>query len=146
MTCRRTISYTQFCDGRDKMADQRKKVLVVDDNLGMLKMLMVNVARWGYQPVPATGPEDAMRIFESDPEIQLVISDHEMSPMTGIQMIACLRRTDRRFEAIIFTGGHTERLVATAAVFSIRKIIPKPDYQWLHEELIAAVTDLETNS
>ena len=146
MTCRKTISCTQFCDGRDKMADQRKKVLVVDDNLGMLKMLMVNVARWGYQPVPATGPEDAMRIFESDPEIQLVISDHNMSPLTGIQLIARLRRMDRKFEAIIFSARRPERLAATAVVFGIRKFVPKPDYQWLHEELIAAVTDLETNS
>src|SRR3989338_6981459 len=129
MTCQRTISYTQFCDGRDKMADQRKKVLVVDDNLGMLKMLMVNVARWGYQPVPATGPEDAIRIFESDPEIQLVVSDQGMSPMTGIQMIARLRRTDRRFEAIIFTGGHTERLLPADPSTTPFETTPQPDIQ-----------------
>ncbi|MBI2053391.1 MAG: response regulator [Candidatus Sungbacteria bacterium] len=127
------------------MDEQHGKVLIVDDDPVLLEALGELVGAWGYVPVLASGPGDAIRIFESDPDIRLIVSDHNMSPLTGIQMIARLRRMDRRFEAIIFSAGRPERLIAAAAVFGIRKIVTKPDYHWLREELAAAAIALDMN-
>ena len=124
------------------MGEQRQKVLIVDDDPALLEVLGELVSIWGYAPVQASCPDEAMRIFESDPEIQLVISDHGMSPLTGIQMIARLRQTDRRFEAILFTGGQGPLIESAASAVGIRKVVHKPHGDQIEPELKAAVAAL----
>lgn len=121
----------------------KHKVLVVDDDPDVLDTLHELVFAWGYIPVPASGPENGIRIFNENPEIRLVVSDHGMTPMTGIGMIAVLKKTGRRFEALLFSAGDTTLLIPAAAALGIRKVVSKPDFQWLREELAAAVIALE---
>ena len=127
------------------MADVQRKVLIVDDDPAMLEELCRCVVSWCYTPVTASGPDEAMRMFNSDPEIQLIISDQGMVPLTGIGMITMLRSTQRRFEAIIFSGGNPYRLIDAATLVGVRKIVEKPDCRRLHEELVAAAIALDMN-
>lgn len=128
------------------MDEPRRKVLVIDDDKEMLDTLGELVTAWGYLPVLASGSEEAIRIFNEDSEIQLIVSDQEMAPWNGIAVIRFLKgTTERRFEAIIFSGGHLSLLVPQAADAGVRKVVSKQDYRWLQEELVGAKIVLDRN-
>lgn len=123
--------------------DERRKVLIVDDDANILNALELFVDLWGYIPISAAGPGEAIRIFQSDEEIQLVVTDHGMRPIGGIELVAILRQTGRRFEAILFTGGRQDALVESAAsAVGIRKVLHKPYTERIEPELQAAVAAL----
>lgn len=122
---------------------QNKKVLIVDDDPKLLEELQIAVTNWGYMVVPASGPEEAIQMFNADPEIHLIISDFGMAPWNGIAVIRFLKATiNRKFEAIIFTGARPGVLEEVAIDAGVRKVVYKPDYELLQEEFAAAVTAL----
>ena len=70
----------------------KKVILCVDDNeqeLSVLKfMLMTN----GYRVLSATNGQEAIAIFASAPQIDLVLADSQMPQMSGGQMVERLKR------------------------------------------------------
>jgi two-component system response regulator CpxR len=70
----------------------KKVILCVDDNeqeLSVLKfMLMTN----GYRVLSATNGQEAIAIFASTPQVDLVLTDSQMPQMSGSQLVERLKR------------------------------------------------------
>ena len=81
----------------------------------------------GYHVLPATGPEQALGYFNrGEEQIDLVITDHTMPRMTGLQLAAEImaRQPD---VPIILCSGYSEAVTLEEALEAgIRRFMAKP--------------------
>jgi DNA-binding NtrC family response regulator len=68
------------------MLNNERRILVVDDEINVCKALMRSLSLEGYQVVMASQPAQALEILKKD-RIDMVISDHLMPNMTGLDFL-----------------------------------------------------------
>ena len=68
-----------------------ERVLVVDDEAQITRVLRASLSAQGYDVRAANDPEEALRVFEEwAPD--MVITDLAMPVMTGIELCRAIRR------------------------------------------------------
>ncbi len=82
-----------------------KKILVVDDEEMVRESLVIGFSRQGYDCVEAANGEEALRIFDSDPEITVGFVDIRMPGKSGLDIISEIRdNPTRKIEIVVMTG------------------------------------------
>ena len=83
----------------------KQTVLCVDDDIAILNVLD-QLLHEDYYVITHTLPEKALSNIISDPSIILVISDHRMPGMTGLEMFRRLKELSpgREIYSIIYSG------------------------------------------
>ncbi len=66
-------------------------ILIVEDNPVSVKVLDLNLRKQGYDTVMAKSGIEALEKMESDPDIELIISDIMMPEMNGIQLLGKIK-------------------------------------------------------
>ena len=66
------------------------RVLVVDDDEKVTRLLEANLSRAGYQVKTAPNGADAMRLLLQEP-FHLVVADVEMPQLDGLELVALVR-------------------------------------------------------
>jgi two-component system alkaline phosphatase synthesis response regulator PhoP len=84
-----------------------RRVLIVDDEPYILRILAFKLRREGYVALEATSSEDALRVLESTPVHCLILDVTLATPTTGFQLARQLR-DDVRFcrIPIVFLTAH----------------------------------------
>ena len=70
----------------------KKVILCVDDNEQELSVLKFMLATNGYRVLSASNGHEAIAVFASAPQIDLVLSDTNMPQMSGGQLVERLKR------------------------------------------------------
>ena len=70
----------------------KKVILCVDDNEQELSVLKFMLATNGYRVLAAATGQEAIAIFSTAPQIDLVLSDTTMPQMSGGQLVERLKR------------------------------------------------------
>jgi len=70
----------------------KKVILCVDDNEQELSVLKFTLATSGYRVLAALNGQEAITIFATTPQIDLVLSDTNMPHMSGAQLAERLKR------------------------------------------------------
>jgi PAS domain S-box-containing protein len=79
-------------------------VLVVDDE-ALIQMAMADMLEdLGYRPIEAGSAGEALELLKADPGIALVITDHAMPGMTGIELARAVREFRPDLPIILATG------------------------------------------
>jgi len=119
-----------------RLLDYREyPILVVDDERENLRVFQLAFKR-DFTIVPAESGEDALRILHERP-IAIVLSDHRMPQMTGVQFLARAREVDPKTVRILVTAyGDAETLGGAVNDGSIYRYVPKP---WQPEEMRLAL-------
>jgi len=82
-----------------------ESILFVDDEPSIAEMTGQMLTRLGYEVVTATEPEEALAMFQSNPErFDLVITDMTMSRMNGVKLSERLKELRQDIRVIICTG------------------------------------------
>jgi PAS domain S-box-containing protein len=89
-------------------------VLVVDDDSLVLTSTSLLLEDLGHRVISAPSGAGALELFESEPEIDLVITDMAMPHMSGAQLANAIRGM-RPGVPIILATGYAERLEGFAA-------------------------------
>lgn len=115
-----------------RLLDYREyPVLVVDDERENLRVFQLAFKR-DFTIVPAESGEEALRILHERP-IAIVLSDHRMPNMTGVQFLARAREVDPKTVRILVTAyGDAETLGGAVNDGSIYRYVPKP---WQPDEM-----------
>ncbi|WP_136798981.1 sigma-54-dependent transcriptional regulator [Desulfosediminicola ganghwensis] len=79
------------------------RILIVDDEQMQREMLQGFLEKKGYSVCTASGGEEALRLFRSEP-VQLVLLDHRMEDMNGDEVLAHMRRESPLIRAIMITA------------------------------------------
>lgn len=85
----------------------RELVLVVDDQESIRDLLATVLHGQGYRTVLAVDGDDALEVFQREPEIAAVITDLHMPHTEGSSLADSLRRI-RRDIPILFMSGLNE--------------------------------------
>jgi two-component system NtrC family sensor kinase len=90
-----------------------EKVLVVDDEAGVVLLCERLLKRAGYKVKAFTNPEDALSLLEKDP-VDLLLVDIRMPQMDGFEVIAKARNRQPDLAVVVMTGyGTVETAIET---------------------------------
>ncbi|MBR7776888.1 diguanylate cyclase [Undibacterium rugosum] len=115
------------------------KALVVDDSESSLTIIRHYLARQKITAICTKSPVDALAILEQEKDIQLVLSDHEMPHMSGVEFVTQIRKKHRKEKLAIIgiSGSEDKTLVAHFLKSGANDFIPKP---FSYEEFLCRVT------
>ncbi len=84
------------------------KILVVDDEEKILKVLSGFLTKKGFDVLEASGGAAALEILGSDPAIHLMIVDMKMPHITGVDVIKRKNELEHGCSVIMLTGVLSE--------------------------------------
>ena len=87
----------------------KKKILVVDDEIGFTQLLVDYFKPLSYEIKAATNLEDALNVFRND-KPKVVLLDFNMPLVTGEQFLPLLQNVDPMVRVIIITGHIAEEV------------------------------------
>jgi PAS domain S-box-containing protein len=104
-----------------------ESILVVDDELEVLAATKRILEQIGYQVTALLNPLQAIDLIESKPEqFRTVVSDLNMPTMSGLDMIAQIRRTRRDLPVILLSGFITDEHRKQSAMDPALRFLDKP--------------------
>ena len=102
-----------------------QKILLVDDEEGIRKVLGISLSDSGYQVFTAESGEEALRIFkEQAPPI--VMTDIKMPGMDGIELLQKMKEENPDAEVIMITGHGDMELAIQSLKHEATDFITKP--------------------
>lgn len=123
------------------------KILVVDDQALIVEELCEFLESSGYRCVPCDSSHAAIKAFEADTDISLVLCDLHMPEMNGIeltQQLQAIAGKQRIFESILLTGRADKQDVIKALRVGIADYYQKPvDLNELLEGIQRQITVLQ---
>jgi PAS domain S-box-containing protein len=114
-------------DQMSAMPRGTETILFVDDEEDIVLMRTRMLSYLGYRVLPATGPEQALSLFADNRDrIDLLITDHTMPRMTGLQLAAAIS-AGRPELPIILCSGYSEAVSPEEAEQAgVRRFLAKP--------------------
>lgn len=114
-------------DSATAMPRGTETILFVDDEEDIVTMRTRMLSYLGYRVLPATSPEQALGYFSrGEEQIDLVITDHTMPRMTGLQLATEIM-TNAPHVPIILCSGYSEAVTLEEALEAgVRRFLAKP--------------------
>jgi two-component system, probable response regulator PhcQ len=101
-------------------------ILVVDDDELVLSALRSTLLREKYEVFAAAGPEEGLKILK-EYSVDVVISDHMMPRMTGIEFLKLVRDRHPAVGRILLTGmADKETAIKAVNEAEIYRFLEKP--------------------
>jgi len=106
-------------------AEQNDSVLIVDDDVFMLKVLH-RVLQKDYTLYQAGSAEEAIAILRKQ-SVKAILCDHVLPGQSGLDFLIALRRRDKRVKTVLFSAAlETEQFVEAIHQGKIFRFIKKP--------------------
>lgn len=102
-----------------------KKILLVDDEEGIRKVLHISLSDIGYTVLTAENGEQALSIFR-DETPPIVLTDIKMPVMDGIDLLTAIKRENPYTEVIMLTGHGDMDLAIKCLKLDATDFITKP--------------------
>lgn len=119
--------HSEVDDAATAMPRGSETILFVDDEEDIVTMRTRMLAYLGYRVLPATSPEQALGyVTKGEERIDLVITDHTMPRMTGLQLARELSTIVPNLP-IILCSGYSEAVTLEEALDAgVRRFLAKP--------------------
>jgi len=114
--------------GMEKMRQENWKVLVVDDEEGIRKVMSITLADAGYQVLTAEDGASGMRLCREESP-QIVITDIRMPGMDGVELLRRIKEEDPDKEVIVITAFGELQIAVEALQLDASDFITKPIYE-----------------
>jgi len=102
-----------------------KKILLVDDEEGIRKVLSISLTDSGYQVSVAKDGEEALNLFRKV-QPAIVLTDIKMPGMDGIELLQKIKEESPETEVIMITGHGDMDLAIKSLKFEATDFITKP--------------------
>lgn len=103
----------------------RGRLLVVDDDRGMVRSLCDVLRFSGWEPVGAHSGEEAMRQVDGD-RFSAVVMDVRMTGISGVEALSAMRRRHPTLPVILMTAYASDALLEQAKDSGATLILHKP--------------------
>jgi DNA-binding response OmpR family regulator len=120
------------------MASQKRKVLVIDDDPGMLEFARDVLTTVGFEVLSASNGAQGLRLLKTGP-VDIIVIDILMPVKDGLETIMELRKTQQMPKVIAMSGGgafHLANALTWAEKLGAQRTLRKP---FTPDELVAAV-------
>jgi len=102
-----------------------QKILLVDDEEGIRKVLGITLEDIGYEVLSAENGEEALRLFRKTAP-PIVLTDIKMPGIDGIQVLKTIKEESPDTEVIMITGHGDMELAIRSLKFDATDFITKP--------------------
>lgn len=116
-----------------------KKILIVEDEEAIRSFEAINLKRVGYTTVEAGSGEEALAIYDAEPDFDIALLDISMPGMDGFQLCEELRRRSQKLGIIMLTARTQEMDKISGLMKGADDYITKP---FSPTELLARVDSL----
>ncbi len=117
-----------------------KRVLIVDDEQRMRRVLQILIEKIGLESRAAESGDLALEIVRGE-QIDLVLTDLKMAPMTGLEFLQRLRAIDADVPVIVLTAFGTISTAVEAMKLGALDFVTKPFDRQALEILIRKALD-----
>ncbi len=117
-------------------SDGRPRVLLVDDEAQILSALVRSLRREGYELLSAQGSRPALRVLKQSARIDLVLTDHKMPGMSGLELLREAASLQPDAARLLITGWAKAISQREIESHGIAAVVPKP---WEDGELKAVI-------
>jgi len=104
---------------------ENARILIIDDEEGMRDFLSFVLKTEGYQPLTATGAQEALKLVERD-NIDAILTDLKMPGMDGIELLRRIRERDRNAVVVIMTAYASLQSALEAMKYGAYDYLLKP--------------------
>jgi two-component system NtrC family response regulator len=104
---------------------KRVKILVIDDDESLRRVLEYNLAQEGYAVLTAASGEQGLDLLKKE-GADLVVTDVRMAGMDGLQVLEGVRKLDPNIQVIILTAFGTIEMAVEAMKAGAFHYISKP--------------------
>jgi len=119
---------------------ERKKILVVEDDPDIRKILQLFLSEKGFQVKTAEQPAAALEILAQGP-VDLILSDVRMPGMSGLELLRHLKQRDPEIQLVLMTAYSSVQDAVEAIQLGAADYVEKPiDFRRL-ERVIAGVLE-----
>ena len=106
---------------------QEKRVLFVDDNHTLIRMMQQALTRLGYGVVTCSSGCEALARFREEPQdFDLAILDYFMQDISIETLVQGLRTIRHDFPIVLSTGFDPEVICSTMRTLHCQALLPKP--------------------
>ncbi len=122
------------------MTEHATRFLFIDDDELVISAIRRAVRREPFEVFFTSDPESAFRMVKEQ-GIDVVISDHSMPSMTGVEFFAVLRRLHENVRRVMMTG-QSDREITMGAINNgrVERFIEKP---WANQDLVRVLHELD---
>ena len=104
-----------------------ERILLVDDDISVLKIETRILSGLGYQVTARGGSREALETFASAPDrFDLIITDMTMPDMTGMDLVGNILKLSPGMKSILCTGYSDTKTVEEIRQMGINAILTKP--------------------
>jgi len=104
---------------------KRVKVLVIDDDESLRRVLEYNLAQEGYAVLTAASGEHGLELLKKE-RADVVVTDVRMAGMDGLQVLEGVHKLDPNIQVIILTAFGTIEMAVEAMKAGAFHYISKP--------------------
>ena len=112
------------------------KILVADDEAGLRMILGEMVRKFSTEILFAKSGNEAVDIFQKNPDIDLILMDSNMPGMNGHEATSLIRKADKKIIIFISTADEISKVNEEYADLSINDYLPKPYSKFYINKLI----------
>ena len=128
--------------GGKLMHEKIKKILVVDDEESITRLMKSMLSAYGYEAVLAGNGKQGLELYKTE-KPDLIITDIIMPDMEGIELIRILRKIDKKLPIIVMSGDPTgKKFLKTASLLGAHSTLNKP---FSAEELMNLIYEIENS-
>lgn len=123
----------------------KRKILLVDDERGILIFIGGCIEEWGYDLITASSGKEAIDALKNkNPDI--IILDYKMADMDGIDTLKKIRALNEEIPVIMFTAFPDQRSIKGSEKLGVIAYIPKVTPYTKTEDLLRAAINLAENA
>jgi len=116
-----------------------KKVLVLEDEANIRSFIVINLHRYGYEPIEAETGEQALECLRSNPDIGVALLDVMLPGIDGFEVCRRIRASGSKTGIIMLTAKSQEMDKVTGLMTGADDYVTKP---FSPSELIARIDAL----
>ncbi len=103
------------------------RILCVDDLADIRYVLHLLLQNQGHQVTCAEDGDEALAILRDDPDaFDLIITDHQMPVMNGLEMVSSLRSVAYRGKILVFSSSLDLQVIQAYRALGVDDILDKP--------------------
>lgn len=108
------------------MDKSKIRILIVDDEVGILEALQTHLEMDGYEVMTASSAEDALDTFKKQRKIHMVLTDINMPNMDGIELLERVKMISANTVVIMITAYTSLMKVANSRTYGAYDYLLKP--------------------
>jgi len=107
------------------MSELRKKILIVDDEKELCKVISWDFEDAGFEVIQANGGIEAFKILQDD-HFDIVLSDIKMPKGDGVELLRNISELDIKMKAFFLMTGYADYPEKTLKDLGMTKLFQKP--------------------